>query len=406
MIRLIIGVPGAGKGIYSVQSVVVPELASTRRHIVTNLALKLEPWVRPLGRERSRAEKGLLAHLRDTYGGKDFEAAKRIHLLDDENFREFYLWRVDNETGELFKVDAQRDKEGRVLSFDKQQLSRSAPVCYLMDEGWKFLWSRAWQDTSKGVLSYNAQHRHLGDDLWIAVQSENQVEKAVRDLVQEYHTLVNHRYRKILFFKQPNIISVFSSNDPPKNRAGKLTSPKIIKFDKEGIGGCYDTAGAIGVSGAAGDIETKTKGLPWWGLLVLVLGVGLGLIGMSRALGYGVGSAIERGMGGAVAKHTNTVNVVTNHPINKLEPGDTQRWLQGIREERGQVDSRESVYAYRERPRPVYLTGLMTLPGQMRAYLSDGRCLRPGDGHLQVILRDAVIVDGVRYEFGPLRSVD
>ena len=377
MIRLVTGVPGAGKGVYCVQSVIVPELVGSRRHIITNLALRVGPWVRRLGRDRSRAEKGLQAYLCDKYA-KDFDLLKRVHVLDDDEFREFFLWRVNAETGELFKVPAERDDKGRVISFDKGQMALSAPVCYVMDEGWKFLWARAWQDTSKAMLTYQAQHRHLGDDLWIAAQNENQIEKVVRDLVQEYHSLVNHRYRKMLCWAQPNVISVLTSNESAKDRSKTLSgAPRVIRFDKEGIGGCFDTAGAIGVSGAAGDIESKTKGLPFWTF-------GLGIVLLALAIWFG-----SRGVGWAVSKAVAPDLKFGTNAVSVYPPGHTNA-LRGSSLQSGELE------VVRRGPAlpVVRVTGLMVVRGRPMVSLSDGRIFRGGDGQLEAVGRDWVRIKG------------
>jgi len=92
MIKCYQGLMGAGKGVYTVLNL-IDELRSTDRHIITNFAVELHPWCRRLSRRRSRGEKGLLAHLMDTYG-ETFNASERIHVISDKQMVEFYLWRV------------------------------------------------------------------------------------------------------------------------------------------------------------------------------------------------------------------------------------------------------------------------------------------------------------------------
>lgn len=302
MIDLVMGLPGAGKGIYTVVKT-IEELQSTERPIITNFAFELNPWVRRLGRRRSRGEKGMLGHLRDTYG-ETYNAENRIHVLEDEHIAEFYLWRV-NHDGKLVKINADRDRDGTIVKIDQSEWANTVPCFYIVDEAWKFWNSRAWQKIDKGFQFYNAQHRKAGDDLLITVQAASQIDKQLRVLIQTFHHLVNHRHRKMLFFKQPNVISVIVTNEPPE--AGKKSLgavPKVIRFDPSGVGSCFDTAKGAGVQGQGADIEKKAKGLPWWGIIILFVGIGLAILLVSKYAGVGAGYLLTGGANTKIAKDT------------------------------------------------------------------------------------------------------
>jgi hypothetical protein len=291
MISFITGLPGAGKGVYAVLRI-IDVLRTTEKPILTNFAIELYPWVRKLGRRRSRGEKGLLAHLHDTYG-ETFGAEKRIFTLTDEQMQYFYCWRV-NHDGKLVEIQANRDaRTGNIVSIDEAAFTETQPCYYLGDEGWKFWNARDFQKIDRGLQFYNAQHRKAGDDFDITAQAASQIDKQMRVLVQEYHTLVNHGYRKMGVFRQPNVISVVISNEPPELRSKTLTAlPKVIKFDAQGIGGSFDTAKGAGVQGAGADIERKRKGLPWWGLPVLIAVMGAGIIFVAKGGGYMTGKML------------------------------------------------------------------------------------------------------------------
>jgi len=295
MIRAVVGQPGAGKGVYGVLKV-AEELRDTERHVITNLAFRISPWVRYLRRGKKQKEIGFAQYLCETHG-HDCGVWDRLHVISDEDFKEFYLWRV-NKAGELIKIAHTRDDKGKVLDFDREEFASTHAACYVMDETWKFLWARNWQDCSKAFLYYAAQHRHAGDDLWLLAQNEGQIDKAARELAQEWHSLVNHRYRKLWMFRQPDRISVVISNESPKARTSSVAStPSIIKFDKRGVGGSYDTAGGMGVGGMGGDIEHKTKGVPFWVFPLAILAVALVIIFLAKGSGWMTGKLLTGTLG-------------------------------------------------------------------------------------------------------------
>src|ERR1035441_4817023 len=292
---LISGLQGAGRGVYTVLRM-IDILQTTEMHIITNFAIELNPWLRKMSRRRSRGEKGFLAHLRDTFG-ETFDAEKRIHVIAQSEVSRFYLWRINPE-GELFQVAPILDaKTGRVIAFDEKAFSISLPVHYILDEAGQTFPARNWQAVEAGVAFYDAQHRKAGDNVDLTVQHSGQIDKQMRMLIQEYHSLVNHGYRKMGIFQQPNRISVFISNEPPESRSKSLGGvPKIIKFDKVGIGGSFDTAKGVGVQGMGADIERKRKGLPFWGLPLIVLLGGAGIIFAARGAGWFAGKQLTGGV--------------------------------------------------------------------------------------------------------------
>jgi len=297
MLKEISGLPGAGKGVYAMLKI-IDELRSTDRHVVTNLAVKLDPWVRALGRKRSRGEKGLLAHLRDTYG-ETFDAERRIHVVQDEQMKFFYTWRV-NHDGQLIELPAIRDRHtGAIQSLEIDAFSATQPMCYVADEAGQFWGARDWQKTADGLAWYNRQHRKAGDDFWVCVQHSSQLDKQMRTLFQEYHSLVNHKFRKIGIFKQPDKISVVVSNESPDMRSKLPMLPTLISFDKAGVGGSFDTAAGVGVRGTGADLEKKTQGLPWWGLFAGLVLIGGTIVVMAKGAGWFAGSMLDAKQGDA-----------------------------------------------------------------------------------------------------------
>jgi len=409
MIEFITGLPGAGKGVFSVIQI-IEELKRTDRPIVTNFAIKLHPWVRRLAKDRSRPEKGLLAYLRDTYG-KTFDAEKRIKLISDDEAAAFYLNRCFIETYDLTKIEANRSDKGAIESLDEKAFTRTRPTLYVIDEAWKFWNARDWSKTDKGFQFYNAQHRKAGDDLFITAQHASQIDKQMRVLVEQYHTLVNHRFRKMMVFKQPNVISVVSSNEPPELRNKTLSaSPRIIRFDREGIGSCFDTAqGAGGVQGMAADIEKKAKGLPWWGLIVLVAVLGLGLIITARGSGWLTGKLLT----GGFQKQSAPVTLNGSTP-KKQDPVGSLLGLRVPDQKKDEIKEKDRTQV-EDKADEILMMARVWIPPQHNTVngrwrwvkdkwivcLSDGHIYESGDGHLQFLAVDYCVVDGRTNKMAP-----
>lgn len=295
-VHFICGRPGNGKGLVAMD-VIIKELVSSDRCIITNLPVFVEPWCRNIrrfgGQREHRPEKGLRHYLLEKYG-KDFEVRKRLHVLSDDATGEFYLRRVVG--GEVLEVNAERDDKGRVVSFDTSVALREGGMLYVTDEAWKFFGARDWQQTGKGVQFYGAQHRHLGDDWFIVCQHTKQVDTAFRMIAQDYWVVVNHSKRKLGFLRQPDIFSVSEFASPPEAKAEPPMSRRVFRIDKKGVGGCYDTAGGTGVSGSGGaDILEKKRGLNFlWIFAFLLLG-GAGVVIAANGSGWFAGMLLTGG---------------------------------------------------------------------------------------------------------------
>lgn len=273
VIDFILGKPGAGKGILAMHKI-LEELRTGDRCIVTDLAVRMNPWnrkIRKNGRVRNMPQQGLLGYLVETYG-TTFKAESRLHVLDEKHSHEFYLWRVVN--GKLVDMPANRDvRTNAVQEFDPSIALETGGVLYVTDEAWSILGARNWQNTGKGVLFYAAQHRKLGDDWLVVTQHSKQIDTAVRQVAQSYWVVRNHSKLKLGFFKHPDIFTASIYEQPP-DKSSQPMERRSFRLDKAGVGSCFDTAAGKGVKGgAAADIGHKTKGLPWWTVILVVAGI-------------------------------------------------------------------------------------------------------------------------------------
>lgn len=364
MLRFVTGVPGAGKSLYTV-SKLVEELRSTKRPIITNLPIRVVPWVRG-----NKAQIGLKGYLLAKYG-KDFDCEARIHILPEDEVREFWRWRVVE--GKLVKLAVQYERPGdpksNVLALEGG--AESEPCVYVIDEAWQYFGARNWQELGRGIQWYLAQHRKWGDDVWITTQHYNQVDKQLRMLVAEFHECVNHLQRKMLLWRHPGLIRVAVSNDPPE-RQGRLTSEeKYFRLDKKGLCACYDTAAGAGVKGAVADIGKRSKGLPLWTILVVIL---IGCLFLRWAP-----DAMGRRLSGKMAHPVAPTNspAVAGPPVASVSPAAMAMM-------RGPV----------EREPEILLTGLVQWKGMYLLLLSDGETVRSDSGRVGIVTPRYAVIDG------------
>ena len=406
MISFIVGKPGGGKGLVALKEI-ISELVNGERPIITNLAIRLEPWVRVI-RRRGKAvykpEIGLRAYLCREYG-QDFGAAERVHLLEDSQVSEFFLYRVHE--GKLVKIESvARDNAGRVVEYDTKNALLWGGVFYVVDEGWKFFGARNWQETGKGTLFYGAQHRKLSDRWALVCQSSKQIDSALRQVTEDYWVCTNHGKKRMMLWKQPGVFQVAVYGEPPAPGSEAMTR-NVFRLDKVGLGGCYDTSGGVGVAGGSGaDLGEKTKGLPVWTLLLGIVCVGVGLVGGARLLGWGMGKSLTGGFkkieekvgvarSPAGAGSSGTVAGISSsgQSGSRFEPAGGFGSLGRIKE----VASAHTVSETLSEPVRVRIVGIQRIDN-LRAVvsLSDGRCLTRAEG-LERITADYVIVSGVAY---------
>jgi len=287
MIHFLTGKPGAGKGVIATLEI-IKELVNGDRVIVVDLSVKLLPWVRDMSKggfwaktfkRVLRPERGLLAYMVEKYG-QTYWAEKRIKIITEAEAGEFYLHRMCRKSGEWIVLDAERDEKGRIVSFDTSR--EVYPTLYVSDECWRTFGARDWQNTSKGIVFYAAQHRKLGDEWFLTAQNTKQIETALRQLAQDFWVVRNHGKMRLGPFRQPSVMSINIYDQAPTNgNAVVVTERQFVKLDKEGIGSCFDTSGGTGVSGGrSADLMERKRGLPFIAMAIVIV---LLLIGLSKA---------------------------------------------------------------------------------------------------------------------------
>src|SRR5581483_801645 len=278
-IRFVTGKPGAGKGLVSMNTI-IEELRTTKRPIITNFAIKMEPWVNA----RGEPQLGLRNHLLNKYG-ETFHAENRIFLLDEKQAGRFFLYRaflVDaKELKYELKVASFRAREGKdgeeeLIDFDPSLLSQSGGCLYVIDEAWMFWGARNWQKTGTALLFYNNQHRKVGDDTLIVTQHTKQIDAMIQRVAQEFWVCRNRSLLRVGIFRQPDDFSVAVFENPPTGAAQEPMNTFKFKLDAKGMASSFDTTAGVGLTGRLqGDVGRRKKGIPFKVLIALMVCVPL-----------------------------------------------------------------------------------------------------------------------------------
>ncbi|MHB8522743.1 MAG: hypothetical protein ACYDH9_18560 [Limisphaerales bacterium] len=409
MNKTVFGKPGAGKGMWCIAEV-VDELRYTERNIVTNLPIRVEPWVTTNGEARC----GLRAFMRKTYKD-EFDLDKRLVLLEEheEEMPEFFAWRAPG-----VKVDVKRDDEGRAVEFDAEAAKKVASCLYLVDEAWKWFGARDWARTGKGVVWYGRQHRKFGDSVWYATQNADDLDKVLRGLCQGFVQVVNQSKLPMFGFRRPNAISWKEFGD--WNVKGSFAmATGMRKVDAKGLGGCYDTSAGVGIRGGhAADSTSRKKGLPWQLIPVAMGGVAVALVFVPKLIGGAVAHTLTTMTSGALKGMTNMAAVPINGTLssNGVAPSVPGPVMNVSRSQMeygrlyrvpgagGPGDRAASGMGSRpgqavEEAMDVYISGVAFDHGIGRVFLSNGESYTAADRELQLVDKHFVVINGKVYRW-------
>lgn len=264
--RAIYGKPGGGKSYWTTARVILDEILTTDRVIVTNVVLRIDAWV-PYLVKIGRPE--IAFHERVLLIGDD-NVRLNGALYGDEDVKNF--WRFRGVDQILPALTDEQIKEGV-----RPEIEPGRGVHYVLDELHEHLNSRQWMKTGALLLWYIAKHRHYGDDVTWITQSVANVDKQFRSVTQDYTLVRNYGKEKFRGFRKGNKFQAvtFLDYDPGE----KLTpqSSETFKLDLE-IANLYHTS----VKGGDADKGEKVKGLHvYWiyaAVVALVVAVAVGFM--------------------------------------------------------------------------------------------------------------------------------
>lgn len=380
-IRFLGGKPRAGKS-WRATKYLFAELTQGKRHIVTNLPLKLDVL------QETVFDRGFNVHVLD-----------RITVLDETNTLEFYRHRGRGLVLPLRVND--RGEQDEIVPLDVSALDPESPnfagpyhaqgVLYLIDEIHTFFNAHKWKKVSTAALWYSSQHGKLGDDVWCITQSISNVVKQFRDLAQAFHYMRNRAKEKKGMFTMGTGIEeiVFLHPVEPGSMDEPVEGPFAHKLDE--IANCYDTSAGVGVAGhAQADKGRNRKGVSirWVYAAAAVVIVGFWVAAHYIPKLWGdKGKTVMRDV---VGIHSPTLS-----PVAPLAP------LPEFSAEVVKVTRRNSIDAADlqlvEKDNLPTVRGYAVRNGKASVYLSDGRVLTEQSGDFAEIRRtDVVLADGTR----------
>ena len=390
MIHGVFGKLGSGKGLY-VMDIIARELIDGFRDVVTNVPVKVLPWVNGQGIPQIGLKAYLLEKLFPLTEDEIDVILQRVKIIEtEEECPDMYLNRRDGETGEWFKMAVTKtDAKGRPARFDMDEVKRRrCPGCLVViDEAWAFYPNNGGWSRDPILNFYSRQQRKLRDECYIVTQHPTDCDEVFWKIAQDFHVCRNHGMERLGVFKQPDMfrVIVYSTN-PAKGNA--IKQYEIFRRLDKKLCQCYDTTGGVGMSGGfAGDANQKRKGIPiaWAGVGVLLIVVGL--ISVPHLLGKAASSWIGATTSGKIkpAAWAGNTNVATGV---QLPPG-------GILPTPQKSDSLIRSESFRPETN-VYCLGYSILNNNPVAFLSDGRVLHANK--ISRITPDSVFSNGREYE--------
>jgi len=360
MIKGIIGKPGGGKS-YCALQVIVDELLSSRRKIITNVAVIIPE---------------LAQYMHDVYGDS-CECSERIIILQHEDVKRFWTFRQN------------------VLGPDGKKV---AGCVFVLDELHRHYNARQWAEGDKGraCLDYITAHRHFADDIWYITQSTGFLEKQFLRVTQEFIQVRNYSKERWGWFRGQDHIKASVFLRPPDSATVLPTHGYKIFLDTKRLAKCYHTDSMdSGNIGGPADKGQKSKGLPYWSIWLIFAGVMLAIVGGMLALKKGVNAGVGKFMKVTPFQHANTTSTpITNTTVAGALASIGAPTQTVTLEAAGQAIGG----GWSEMRTRVTLRSLAISGNKVDAWLSNGFRIRHTDRLLQEVGPDFIVYDGRRYD--------
>lgn len=391
MVHIVVGKLGAGKGLVVMRRI-LEEIVNGTRDIVTNVPIRLGPWVNG----QKQAQMGLSAYLEREYG-EAFDVASRLKVIDNADDCQFmFLWRRDSETNEWFKLPLE-EKEGVPARFSIEPIKarHCNPCLVVSDEAWEYFPAKGsgWQTVPPVVPFYGRQQRKLRDEWYVVSQHHGDFHNVFERITQDYTVCRNHGMERLGIFRQPKVFHTVTYLRQPKLGA-RAFHEAVFRLDVAGLAQCYDTSAGVGMSGGlTADHGQKQKGLhiAWLVLGIVVVVVGLFLV--PSVLGKGASAWI-----GHAANPRGQKPEAWSHVTDSPAPAAVTSAGTSTARQPGQVAS-SVVSTPQPTNSPVCITGTIQIGNRYRVCLSDGRIVDPGSG-LELLTRSGAVVDGQWIRWG------
>lgn len=390
MIFTIVGKPGGGKSFYSLRHI-VNVLAHTENSVVTNLSVNV-------------AE--LHAYLSQKYPDKAIDTPRRVRILNVDQSRRFWLYRIDANglDVDLGGVTREEEKQGRHVDYSKitdanrEALAKGFPrlypgIDYIIDECHVFFDARSWTETGLSLTYYNSQHRKLDDNVTFVTQFLELIDKRVKSFSQEFIYLRNNGAEKIFtLFRGPAYFTAKHYQRPPSGLQDMPSEVHRFALDLA-LAKCYDTSAGVGISGVGRPEAKRKKGLhvawlvvPFVAFMAVLFWAPDWLAG--TVLGTKVGDYSARTLGlkeGASAASVAPSAVPA--AVRSSSPPPLASSLPAV------VGSD---------PAAVYPVGYVKRGNRVNVSMSDGTTRTERDRELTRVERNSITLDGQKLFFRPL----
>jgi hypothetical protein len=380
-LRFISGKPGGGKS-YLALRWIVEELLHGKRTVITNLPLKLPE---------------LSEYLQKKYPEKEIDLHARVRMLEDEEVYEFFRYRGrkpgenDEPYGPYYKLP-ESDTEGRIKPEEVATAKSLGGCYYVIDEIHLYFNSREWQKTGKAVLWYISQHRKLSDEIVAITQMLSNVDKQFRGMSQDFTYVRNHGKEKYLSIFAGFKKCTTSVYQQPYTGNQQASERGMFTVDVSGLANCYDTSAGAGISGGTvADSNQKTRGIPFWGVFVLLSLVLVAIFFVPEMLGKALLGGVTK-ISTASTVGSSLTNAVTHGgaaigAAPPIIPPPSSSFHPPSMEKENEPE-----------PEKVTMCGMYQMGrGEVTVMLSDGRKVTFKDG-LQFYCDRYCIVEGQRYE--------
>jgi len=283
-IEFVTGLPGHGKTLFNVHSIVRRLESTDRRQVTTLTELKLPELTHFINKRNPK---------------RGIDLPRRLSFIEKGNTAQFYRYRGEFTLPPPPRLakdmsDAERDA---LLSQYFEPLTKGRGVDYVLTEAHRHFRSEAWSEMAAVTMFYLTQHRHFDDNVTIETQLPKQVVVQLRDLADECHELRNHYREQFGWFRKPGKFKVRHFYRVPKTDSAEPYRTTEFKLDPEGFANCYRTRGAVGEGTDTPETDPKPKALPFWTIwaavaLALVL-LPLVIWGVIRGTGKALGAVMS-----------------------------------------------------------------------------------------------------------------
>jgi len=375
-IHVIYGPGGAGKSLFQLTEVLIPQLRETKRNIITNLPLELGK---------------LSAYLEKKYPGEDLRPLERIRVISGKEAGTF--WRI---RGPLRWSLLVHPANCYAVPDMVESISPDG-VCYIIDEagdvGFSAIsWAENLGKSSRAVecLHYLDQQRKLGDDSFFSTngRAPGAIAKGFRDKAHFFIRLKNNRLAVFGPFRGSNDFrwQKFTIEPTPSNGAEPVTEGKFY-LDPNGSADCYRTQDGNNIVGNGADKGARAKGWSIYWVFPIFIGI--------SSLAFVVPWLLGKGTQAVIGHKTDVVRSVLPKEPKSSTPAATP--AQSIETLRGGTVPQGA------QPVEVYATGVLKRGEHVTVTLSDGSTLY--DAQVLALSKNEVFGrDGRKYRFRTVRE--